>query len=336
MIDRACVIGGGSWGTALAATLAKRGLEVTIWARDEKTVESINSAHENPRYLPEVELPDSLRASSDLGAAIADCGLVLFVVPSGAMRATAERVAAVGPASGAIFVSCTKGVERNTGRRMSEVIAESLPGHPCAVLSGPNHAEEVARNLATAAVIGCEDAEVARRLQEVFTLPWFRTYTSSDVAGIEIGSAVKNVFAIAAGICDGLGLGDNAKAALVTRGLAEMVRIGRALGGKPETFQGLSGVGDLIVTCYSPHSRNNRVGRMLGEGMSLSEVEGKMNMVAEGVANSVSLYECVRQHGIEAPIIEQAYLVIHDGKPPAEALSELLSRDPRPEADDEA
>jgi len=333
MIERACVIGGGSWGTALAATLAKRGVDVTLWARDGKTVAEINSQHLNSRYLPGVELPQSLRASDDMAASIKGCGLILFVVPSGAMRATAQQVAEIGPDEGAILVSCTKGVERSTGKRMSEVIAEFLPQHPRAVLSGPNHAEEVARDLATAAVIGCEDERVARELQEVFTLSWFRTYTSDDVAGIEIGSAVKNVFAIAAGICDGLGLGDNAKAALVTRGLAEMVRIGRALGGKTETFQGLSGVGDLIVTCYSSHSRNNRVGRMLGQGMSLEQVQGEMNMVAEGVPNSVSLYECVQQHDIDAPIIEQAYLVIHDGKAPAAALTELLARDPRPEAD---
>lgn len=334
MIEKACVIGGGSWGTALAATLVKRGLEVTLWARNPLTVEEINTEHRNSSYLPSVALPESLQASTDLAQAIAGCGLILLVVPSGAMRATAERVASIGPEEGAVLVSCTKGVERSTGKRMSEVIAEFLPQHPRAVLSGPNHAEEVARDLATAAVIGCKDERVARELQEVFTLPWFRTYTSDDVIGIEIGSAVKNVFAIAAGICDGLGLGDNAKAALVTRGLAEMVRIGRALGGKTETFQGLSGVGDLIVTCYSSHSRNNRVGRMLGQGKTLEQIGKEMNMVAEGVANSVSLYECVNQHGIEAPIIEQAYLVIHGGRPPAEALLELLSRDPRPEADE--
>jgi glycerol-3-phosphate dehydrogenase (NAD(P)+) len=334
MIRNACVIGGGSWGTALAATLVKRGLEVTLWARNPETVAQINEEHINQRYLPELTLPEGLRATDDLASAVAGCGLILLVVPSGAMRSTVEKVAAAGPEAGAILVTCTKGIERSTGKRMSEIIAASLPQHPRAVLSGPNHAEEVARDMATAAVIGCEDAMVARSLQEVFTLPWFRTYTSDDVAGIEFGSAVKNVFAIAAGICDGLGLGDNAKAALVTRGLAEMVRIGRALGGKPETFQGLSGVGDLIVTCYSPHSRNNRVGRLLGQGKNLEQIEGEMNMVAEGVANSVSLRECVRQHGIEAPIIEQAYQVIHHGKAPAEALAELLSRDPRAEVDE--
>lgn len=334
MIERACVIGGGSWGTALAATLVKRGLDTTLWARDGATVDLINVGHENSRYLPGVTLPADLTATSDLASAVRGSELILLVVPSGAMRATVEKVAAIGPDEGAILVSCTKGIERNTGNRMSEIIGEFLPHHPRAVLSGPNHAEEVARELATAAVIGCEDEGVARRLQEVFTLPWFRTYTSHDIAGIEIGSAVKNVFAIAAGICDGLGLGDNAKAALVTRGLAEMVRIGRALGGHPETFQGLSGIGDLIVTCYSPHSRNNRVGRLLGEGMNLEQVEGEMNMVAEGVANSVSLFECVKENGIEAPIIDQAYAVIHDGKAPAEALAELLARDPRAEADE--
>ena len=334
MIERASVIGGGSWGTALAATLAKRRLQVRLWARSAETVDAINNDHENPRYLPGVTIPSAVRAVGEIEDAVRDSELVLLVVPSGAMRAIVERVAGARPAPGTILVSCTKGIERGSGRRMSEVISGYLFDHPRAVLSGPNHAEEVARELATAAVIGCEDLAIARRLQEVFTLPWFRTYTSDDVTGIEIGSAVKNVFAICAGICDGLGLGDNAKAALVTRGLAEMVRIGRALGGKPETFQGLSGVGDLIVTCYSAHSRNNRVGRLMGEGKSLEQVEGEMNMVAEGVANSVSLFECVRQHGIEAPIIEQAYAVIHDAKPPAAALAELLSRDPRAEVDE--
>ena len=334
MIKKACVIGGGSWGTALAAILATRGLETTLWARNPATVEEINSVHKNSRYLPGSVLPEGLKASNDLAESVAGCGLVLFVVPSGAMRSTAMQVAEMELDAGAILMSSTKGVERNTGLRMSEILTEVLPGHPCAVLSGPNHAEEVMRHLATAAVIGCEDLEIATQLQDVFTLPWFRTYTSDDIAGIEVGSAVKNVFAIAAGICDGLGLGDNAKAALVTRGLAEMVRIGKALGGKAETFQGLSGVGDLIVTCYSTHSRNNRVGRLLGEGMTIEKIEGEMNMVAEGVANSISLFECVQQRGIEAPIIEQTYEVIHGGKAPAEALTELLARDPRPEVDE--
>jgi glycerol-3-phosphate dehydrogenase (NAD(P)+) len=243
----------------------------------------------------------------------------------------AEQVKHAGIATGAILLSCTKGIEKDTGLRMTEILHQVLPEHPVAVLSGPNHAEEVAQKLAAAAVIGCEDEAVALQLQDFFTLPWFRTYRSPDVKGIEWGAAVKNVFAIAAGICEGLGLGDNARAALLTRGLAEMVRLGVAEGGTPLTFQGLSGVGDLIATCFSHHSRNNRVGRMLGAGQTLAEISANMHMVAEGVPNAESIYLTSRRHGVRTPIIDQIYAILYQGKPCAAALTELLSRDPRAE-----
>jgi glycerol-3-phosphate dehydrogenase (NAD(P)+) len=217
---------------------------------------------------------------------------------------------------------------------MHQLIEEIFPNNPIAVLSGPSHAEEVANRMATAAVIGCADVAVAERVQEVFTLPWFRTYTSEDVVGIELGSTVKNVFAIAAGIIDGLGLGDNTKAAMVTRGLAEMTRLGTALGGKPETFRGLSGIGDLIVTCYSVHSRNNRFGRLLGEGKTLDEAIATVTQVAEGVPNAKNTFEMARKLNVRTPLIDEVYAVLFENKSTTEALESLLNRDLRAEDED--
>ena len=294
--------------------------------------DEISNRHSNARYLPGVELDPAILATSDLEP-VSKSELILFVVPSKVTRAVAEQLRKFKVPADSCLLACAKGIEGGTGNRMSEILREIFPENPVAVLSGPNHAEEVARELASAAVIGAENEKVGLELQQVFTLPWFRTYTSDDVAGIEIGGAVKNVFAIAAGTAEGLGLGDNAKAALVTRGLAEMVRLGRAMGGQAETFQGLSGVGDLMVTCYSPHSRNQRVGVMLGKGKKLEAIIDSMNMVAEGVVNTTTIYECARRLGVETPLIDQAYAVIHEGKSPARALGELLSRDPKPEAE---
>ncbi len=324
------VLGSGSWGTALAMLMAARGAEVTLWGRDPVQRAEINSQHTNHAYLPNLILPASVRATNLL-TDLSSCELLLFVLPSKVTRSVAEKVAKVGLAPGSILLSCTKGIEKDTGLRMTEILAQVLPQHPVAVLSGPNHAEEIAQKLAAAAVIGCTDEEIARQLQEFFTLPWFRTYRSSDVKGIEWGAAVKNVFAIAAGICEGLGLGDNARAALLTRGLAEMIRLGEAEGGRALTFQGLSGVGDLIATCFSHHSRNNRVGRMLGAGQSLEEISASMHMVAEGVPNAESIYLTARRHDVRTPIIDQIYAILYEGKPCAAALTELLSRDPRAE-----
>ncbi len=280
-----------------------------------------------------MKLPSHLQATSDLAEAAAGADLVIFVVPSRATREVATRLASLGLAEGAVLLSCAKGIERDTGLRMSQILADSFPQHEIAVLSGPNHAEEIARHQAAAAVIGCRDAATAQRLQVFFTLPWFRTYTSLDLCGVEWGAAAKNIFAIAAGICDGLGLGDNSKAALLTRGLAEMIRLGMAEGGQPETFQGLSGVGDLIVTCFSPHSRNNRVGKMLGQGLTLQECQERMHMVAEGVPNTESIYLTARRHKVRTPIIDQVYAILYQGRSPKLALTELLSRDPRAEND---
>ena len=328
----ASIIGAGSWGTALAIVLAQRGIEVRLWCRNPEQAAQMANLRENDRYLPGVNLGENINPTNDFNFAV-QSEVILCVVPSSAMADLSKDLVNSEMPRDAILISCTKGLERETGKRMTEILSSRLPQNPIAVLSGPNHAEEVGKQLATAAVIGCKDEAIALRLQELFTLPWFRTYTSQDVAGIELGGATKNVYAICAGISEGLGLGDNAKAALVTRGLAEMIRLGTSLGGSPATFQGLSGVGDLMVTCYSTHSRNNKVGRMLGEGQDIDEVLGSMTMVAEGVPNTISFYEAARRAGINTPIIDQAYAVITGQKSPDIALNELLNRDPRPETD---
>ncbi len=326
------ILGAGSWGSALAFAAAQKCEKVILWGRDEKVTAEINRHHVNHRYLPDISLPPAITATPSLED-VKDADLVMFVVPSRSFRGVADAVAGIGLREDAIVLSCTKGIEKETGMRMTEILHQVLPANPVAVLSGPNHAEEIGRRLAAAAVIGSSDPKSAQRLQQFFTLPWFRSYTSDDITGIEWGGAVKNIFAIAAGISEGLGLGDNARAALVTRGLAEMARLGMAAGGRFETFQGLSGVGDLIVTCYSSHSRNNRAGNLLGKGQRLEDIVASMNMVAEGIPNTESIYLAARRYGVRTPIIDQIYAILYQEKPAEAALSELLSRDPRPEND---
>jgi glycerol-3-phosphate dehydrogenase (NAD(P)+) len=333
MIEKAAVLGAGSWGTALSIALGERGLEVLLYGNEPQVVNEINSQHANEQYLPGIRLPDSVRATLDLADVVA-CPLILLVVPSKVARLVLNQLKEAGVPKDTVILTCIKGLDPGTGELMHELISEILPDNPVAVLSGPTHAEEVAGRLATAAVIGCADEATATRIQEVFTLPWFRTYTSDDLVGIEIGGVVKNVFAIAAGIVDGLGLGDNAKAGMVTRGLAEMTRLGEAVGAKPETLRGLSGVGDLIVTCYSVHSRNNRVGRLLGQGKTLEEAVATLNQVAEGVPNAKSVYALARKLNVRTPLIDQVYAVLYENKPTHRALQELLNRDPRAEASD--
>lgn len=329
----AIVFGAGSWGTALAALLDERGLAVQFWGRDGELMREIQATRRNARYLPDLALKESIRATADLNALEA-ADLLLFVVPSKALRDTARLVAECGIAKQAqAMVSCAKGIELHTGKRMTEILGEHLPDLPRVVLSGPNHAEEVAQRLATAAVISCKDEHTARAVQSCFTLPWFRSYTSDDVVGVEWAGAMKNPYAIAAGIALGLKLGDNAIAALVTRALAEMVRLGVAMGGSPESFFGLGGIGDLMATCYSEHSRNHRVGLMLGEGKPLEEIIAGTRMVAEGVPNTLSLYEAARGKGARTPLLDEIHAILYEKKPAKEALRTLLSRDPRPETE---
>ncbi len=324
------IIGAGSWGTALGILLHENRFPVTIWGHNDEHIAKVVAAGENSAYLPGIKLPESFRFTAELDD-LAGCDLVLFVTPSKAVREVAARLSTTALAESAVLLSCTKGVERGSGLRMSEIIAECFPRNPVAVLSGPGHAEEVARKMPTAIVLGCRDTAVLARLQPAFTTSFFRPYTSEDVAGIELGGALKNIFAIAAGVCDGLGLGDNSKAALVTRSLAELIRLGVALGGQPATFQGLSGIGDLMVTCFSRHSRNHAVGLRLGRGERLADIIASMNMVAEGVPTTYSAYECAQRLGIETPIIDQMRALLDGALTAREVASNLIARETKPE-----
>lgn len=326
----AAILGAGSLGTALAKLLSPKLDPVLLVSIDPACAEGINRNHRNPKYLKDTELPAQVRATTDHREALA-MPLVIFAVPTGGIRSEAEKLAALGLPATTAVLSCAKGIERSTGERMSEILREVFPRNPVGILTGPNHAEEIARDLVTCAVVASTDAALARELQELFTLPHFRVYTSDDVAGVELGGAVKNVYAIAAGMAHGLGLGDNAVAALVTRALAEMTRLGVALGGRTETFSGLSGVGDLIVTCFSEHSRNHRVGLALGKGSTLEEAVNALGMVAEGVPNTLSIHEAARKAGVRTPILDSVYAILYQGKPAQQAMRDLLTRDPRPE-----
>lgn len=328
--ENVAVLGAGSFGTALALVLAGNKRRVTLWGHTPAAMERMAATRENTTYLPGVALPPELRPTGAL-ADVQGADLILMAVPSKAIREVAEQLAKVGISDSAVLLSCTKGVERGTGLRMSEVIAEHLPRNIVATLSGPSHAEEVAKKMPTAVVIGCGDDGAAKRLQAAFSTPYFRAYTNDDLAGVELGGALKNIFAIAAGASDGLGLGDNAKAALITRALAELIRLGTKLGGKRETFQGLGGIGDLMVTCFSGHSRNRHVGEGLGRGEKIADILAAMPMVAEGVPTTYSAYECARKLGVETPIIDQVRAMLDGTVSARAALGRLLMRDPKAE-----
>jgi glycerol-3-phosphate dehydrogenase (NAD(P)+) len=327
---RTAVVGCGSWGTALATLLYPASSQITLIGRNKDVIEDINTRHRNERYLPGELLDPGIKASSDLDVT-RDADLILLVLPSAAIRSTAEQLASLQIGPEVILTSCSKGIERGTGKRMSEVISEILPDQPLAALSGPNHAEEVCKGLATMTVIGSANSNVSGYLQGLLTSPSFRCYTSDDLTGLEWGGAMKNIFAIASGIATGLGLGDNATAGLVTRGLAEMIRLGTALGGKPDTFTGLSGVGDLIATCYSHHSRNFRAGISIGKGNTVEATLKEAGMVVEGIPNCQSIYEVAKRSKVRTPLIDSIYSVLYENQPAAEALRELLTRAPRPE-----
>jgi len=324
------VIGAGGWGTALSIVWSKQALEISVWGRDPARIEQLRQSRENSAYLPGVTLPDTVGLTSDLGTC-ANADVIVFVTRSTALREIAARVRAIPIKGNAVLLSCVKGIEHGTGKRMSEILAEIFPEHPVAVLSGPNLAPEVARELPTATVLACAKPEIAARLQRELATPRFRIYTAAEVAGVELGGALKNIFAIAAGAGDGLGLGDNSKAALVTRALAEMVRLGTKMGGELRTFYGLSGAGDLIATCFSRRSRNRQVGEHLGHGRSLDEIMSAMGTVAEGIPTAKSGYGCARKLQVDTPIIDQVYSLLYQGKPPDRAVAELLQRDQKAE-----
>ena len=305
------MIGAGSWGTALTYELTQKGQEVSIWSIDPKEVGMINTEHEQKVKLPGTVLPESVHASTDLEEIIQNKDLLVLAVPSPFTRSTARE-----------DTLCT----------LSQIIKQEIPECQTAVLCGPTHAEEVGKGLPTAIVAGAKDEETAKYVQDVFMSPVFRVYTSPDTLGMEIGAALKNVVALAAGMADGLGYGDNTKAALITRGIAEISRLGTAAGGRAETFQGLTGIGDLIVTCASMHSRNRRAGILIGQGKTADEAMKEVKQVVEGVYSAKAAKQMAQKYGAETPIIDQVCAILFEGKPAREAVSDLMLRDKKMES----
>lgn len=329
-MKKVTVIGSGSWGTALAVMLAEHGHEVTIWSRRQEAVDELLERRTNEKYLPGVTIPAEIGATTDRAEAVAAAEIVILAVPSRAVRQTAKDFAPYFKKE-QILVNVAKGLEEGSLLRLSEVIRECVPECEVCVLSGPSHAEEVARNLPSACLIAAEKEETAKLVQREFMNPRFRLYTNTDMIGVEMGAALKNIMALAAGMSDGLGFGDNTKAALMTRGMAEMQRLGMAMGGKAETFSGLSGIGDLIVTCTSMHSRNRRAGILLGQGKSLAETLDTVQMVVEGVNTVQAACRMAEKYGVSMPITEAINAVLFHGKNVEDAVLELMTRDGKAE-----
>jgi glycerol-3-phosphate dehydrogenase (NAD(P)+) len=338
------VIGDGGWGTALALVLHRNGHRVRVWGPFSDYIARIREERENVKFLPGADLPPEIEWTADPAPELFAFGsehgagqafhadAVVLAVPSRFYRNVIKSFAPHIPKS-ALVVSVTKGLDKETGRRMTEVAQGFLRHGPVAALSGPSHAEEVARGIPTAVVIACADPARAVALQKLFMSPAFRVYTSDDVIGVELGGALKNVIAVAAGVSDGIGFGDNTKAALITRGLAEITRLGAALGAHPATFAGLSGMGDLVVTCTSRHSRNRAVGERLGRGEKIESILKSMEQVAEGVWTCATALRLAREHKVDVPITEEVDAVVHKGKNPKHAVQALLTREAKPERD---
>lgn len=332
---RIAVVGAGSWGTTLANLLADKGFTIDLWVYEKEVREQIETNRENTVFLPGITLSSRLKPSNDLNTVISDKDLILIAVPSHLMRNIGKQMIDSLP-EGAVLVSATKGIENQTFLSMSGVLREVLPGvteDRVAILSGPSFAREVARKVPTAVTVASRKLETAQFVQAVFSCPYFRVYTHEDVVGVELGGAVKNVIAIASGIIDGLGLGLDTRAALITRGLAEMRRMGVRIGADPRTFSGLSGVGDLILTCTGDLSRNYTVGRKIGSGMPLQSILSEMKMVAEGVKTAKSIYDFSREIGVEMPICEEIYRILYENVTPSDALSRLMTRSLKDEFD---
>ena len=326
---RVAVIGAGSWGTAISVSLARGGHNVVLRSRTTEAAEELSRSGENKKYLPGVKLPEGIEHTAD-AACVEGAELIVMATPSHTMRDMAKLIAPYVKEK-QIIVSISKGFDEAIGQRLSEVIAEEIPSARVAAMSGPSHAEEVALSMPTTNVVASDDAEAALRVQEIFNSPSFRIYTSEDIIGVELGGSLKNVIALCAGICDGLGYGDNAKAALITRGIAEITRLGVAMGAKFETFAGLSGIGDLVATCTSMHSRNRRAGILIGSGKSPAEAEAEVKMVVEGVKSASAVYALAQKYGVEMPISREAYRVLYEGADVRECLPRLMGRDTKPE-----
>lgn len=325
---KTAVIGSGGWGTAIAILLAEKGNDVYLWSWIQEETDRLNADRENKEFLPGVKLPDNIICTHDMEKCIKDAAVIVTAAPSPATRTTAKAMAEF-VADGQKIVNISKGLEKEL--RLSQVYKEEIPYADISVLSGPSHAEEVSRKIPTTVVVASETAETAKYLQDLFMCDTFRVYTSDDVIGVELGGALKNVIALCAGISDGLGYGDNTKAALITRGCAEITRIGVAMGAKASTFAGLSGLGDLIVTGTSKLSRNYTAGRLIGEGMTRQQAVEKVHMVVEGINTSTAAYNLAKRHNVSAPIIEEAYKILFEDKNPRDAVNSLMTRDKKSE-----
>lgn len=324
------VIGAGSWGTAIAKLLCTNGHKVTLWSYREEEVRSLIEKRENLSKLPGVKLPEEIIFTADLEAAVRDKEMCVMAVPSTAVRSTTKKMAPYAK-PGQIVVNLAKGIEESTLMILTDIIEQEIPGVQATVLSGPSHAEEVGREIPTTAVAGAKKKETAEFMQNIFMNQRFRVYTSPDMLGIELGGALKNVIALAAGVADGLGCGDNTKAALITRGIAEMSRLGVAMGGHIETFNGLAGIGDLIVTCASRHSRNRKAGFLIGQGKSMQEAMDEVKMVVEGVYSAKAAMKLAKKYQVDMPIVEEVNQVLFEGKSAREAMGELMLRDKKTE-----
>lgn len=324
-MKKVCILGAGSWGSALGLVLAKKGYEVSMWTLSQEQADKINKTKENIDYLPGVLFPNNITLTTSLEEAVLNSKIIVLAVPSQAIRSVSSNLKPF-VKDEQIIVDVAKGLERGTGLRLSEVVAEELPNNPYVTLSGPSHAEEVARDIPTTVVVASENIEVAQIVQDMFMTPKFRVYTNPDIVGVELGGALKNIIAFGAGICDGLGYGDNAKAALMTRGIREIGRLGVKMGANLSTFSGLSGIGDLIVTCTSMHSRNRRAGILIGQGKSLEETLAEVKMVVEGITATEVAYDVSKKLGIDMPITSAIYSVLHEGANPNEVVADLMMR----------
>ncbi|MDR7869865.1 MAG: NAD(P)H-dependent glycerol-3-phosphate dehydrogenase [Tissierellaceae bacterium] len=320
------VLGGGSWGTSLAILLSKKGLEVDMWLRNEKQIEDILTTRENKKYLPGVSIPANINISNDIQRTIKDKDILLLSTSSHGIREILSNNKHI-INKDQIIVNVAKGIENNTLMRISQVVSEILPDNKYTILSGPSHAEEVARDIPTTVVSASIDREVAEYVQDVFMTPYFRVYTNPDVIGVELGGSLKNIIALGAGISDGLGYGDNTKAALMTRGLFEIARLGEQMGANINTFSGLAGIGDLIVTCTSMLSRNRRAGILIGKGKSVEEAIQEVGMVVEGIKTTKSAYELANKYGVDMPITRELYGVLFEGKSVEDSVLNLMGRD---------
>lgn len=325
------IIGDGGWGSAVARLLDAKGHTVTVWGPFPDYIAEVRASRQNPRYLPGIDFPESIRWTADLAEAVPAADVLVLAIPSKFYHAVCAQVAPLLDTTRTLIVSLTKGVCPETHQRMSEVAKATLGTDRVVVLSGPSHAEEVARGVPTAVTCACQDHALAVQAQTLFNGPRFRVYTTDDVLGVEIGGVVKNVLAIAVGASDGFGFGDNTRAALITRGLAEMMRLGLAMGAKPQTLSGLAGVGDLIVTCTSCHSRNHTVGERLGKGEPIADILASMKMVAEGVDNASLLHDLAQQYAVEMPIADVVYRICYQGLAAKDAVALLMDRAAKPE-----